>query len=130
MKEVIVILIILAIILVAYFVFWLIDFMKARESKKILKNNTAQLNRLVEQVRQEQEKEVFRKNIPEVLRAVRSSYLSCGVFLSVGGECCEKYKCKKKNGRYRSGSNGADAPYAGGCVCRACIRRRAERIHI
>ena len=57
MKEVIVILIILAIILVAYFVFWLIDFMKARESKKILKNNTAQLNRLVEQVRQEQEKE-------------------------------------------------------------------------
>lgn len=56
-REVLIVLGILAIILVIYVVFWAIEFWKKRENKKKLKNNTMELNRLVEEVKEAQKKE-------------------------------------------------------------------------
>lgn len=56
-KEVMIVLIILGIILTVYLILFFIELSKRHEKKKNLKNNTMELNRLVEEVKQQLEKE-------------------------------------------------------------------------
>lgn len=73
-KEVLIVLGILGVILIIYFACSFIDLLKRKETKKKLKNNTAELNRLVEEVAQLEAMEeplpkVFETVIPENLES-------------------------------------------------------------
>lgn len=57
-KEVLIVLAIIGLILFVYFILWFHEFMKKHEEKKKLQNNTMELNKLVEEVREAEKKEV------------------------------------------------------------------------
>ena len=66
-REVIIVLVILGIIVAAYFVLWFIEYMKKHEEKKKLQNNTMELNKLVREVHNELKKEEEKvEKVPEV----------------------------------------------------------------
>ena len=56
-KEVLIVLAIIGLILFVYFILWFHEFMKKHEEKKKLQNNTMELNKLVEEVREAEKKE-------------------------------------------------------------------------
>ena len=66
-REVIIVLVILGIIVAAYFVLWFIEYVKRHEEKKKLQNNTMELNKLVREVHNELKKEEEKvEKVPEV----------------------------------------------------------------
>ena len=65
-KEVMIVLIIVGIILFAYLILWFIDYLKKHDEKKKLQNNTLELNRLVEQVKLETEKNASDKEVKQI----------------------------------------------------------------
>ena len=65
--NMIIVLVILGIIVAAYFVLWFIEYMKKHEEKKKLQNNTMELNKLVREVHNELKKEEEKvEKVPEV----------------------------------------------------------------
>ena len=64
-KEVLIVLAIIGLILFVYFILWFHEFMKKHEEKKKLQNNTMELNKLVEEVREAEKKEAATPIIKE-----------------------------------------------------------------
>lgn len=63
-KEVFIIFLLFLGIVVIYFIIWFRDYLKKMENKKVLQNNTLELNRLVEETRHAMQKE----SLPEVFK--------------------------------------------------------------